>query len=127
MHLYIEASGYVAVGLRRRRQGHLSIEAVGLRRRGTVSRVTSPPLLTRPTIPQSDNPQSFIEFFAIIRFVGLALPDKNIGGQVRKRTKTQFIDGINDLAQVVAAGYFIFDLAKDLADFVFDSIGTAGF
>ena len=40
--------------------------------------------------------------------------------------KAQFIDPLNHIAQVVAALDAVFDLAKDLADFVFDGVGAGG-
>ena len=34
---------------------------------------------------------------------------------------------VNDLAQVVAAGDFVFDLAEDLPNLVFEGVGATGF
>lgn len=42
------------------------------------------------------------------------------------RAEAQFVDVIDDLAQVVAAGDPVLDLAEDLPDFVFDRIRPAG-
>ena len=43
------------------------------------------------------------------------------------RAKAQRIDRVDDFAQVVAADNFVFDLAKNLADFVFERVRPAGF
>jgi hypothetical protein len=42
------------------------------------------------------------------------------------RAEAEAVDGVDDLAQVVAAFDVVFDFAKDLADFVFDGVGSAG-
>jgi len=42
------------------------------------------------------------------------------------RAEAQFVDMVDDLAQVVAALDFVFDFAEDFADFVFDGVGAAG-
>jgi hypothetical protein len=39
---------------------------------------------------------------------------------------SQFVDVVDDLAQVVAAGDLVFDLAEDLADLVFDGVRSGG-
>lgn len=43
------------------------------------------------------------------------------------RTKAQFVEMINDLAQIVAAVNPVFDLAEYLANLIFDGIWPAGF
>ena len=42
------------------------------------------------------------------------------------RAEAQFVDVVDDLAQVVAAGNLVFDLPEYLPDFVFDSIRPGG-
>ena len=42
-------------------------------------------------------------------------------------TEAQFVDGVDDLAKVVAAADLVFDLAKDFADLVFDGVGPLAF
>ena len=42
------------------------------------------------------------------------------------RPETQLVDVVNDLAQVVAAGNLVFDLAENLADFVFNGARPGG-
>ncbi len=42
------------------------------------------------------------------------------------RAEAQFVDVVDDLAEVVAALDFVFDLAENLADFVFDGVRAAG-
>jgi hypothetical protein len=39
------------------------------------------------------------------------------------RAETQFVNVVDDLAQIVAAGDFIFDFRENLADFIFDGVG----
>ena len=41
-------------------------------------------------------------------------------------TEVQFVDVVDDLAQVVAAADLVFDLAEDFADLVFDGVRPAG-
>lgn len=41
-------------------------------------------------------------------------------------TKAEFINTINDFAQVIAALNLVFQLAENLADFVFDGVGAFG-
>ena len=43
------------------------------------------------------------------------------------RAEVEFVDVVDDLAQVVAALDFVFNFPKDFADLVFDSVGPAGF
>ncbi|HUX30423.1 MAG TPA: hypothetical protein VMV78_07310 [Thiobacillus sp.] len=43
------------------------------------------------------------------------------------RAEAQFIDVVDDLAQVVAAVDLVFDLAEDFADLVFERVGAVGF
>ena len=45
---------------------------------------------------------------------------------LRLRAEAQFVDVVDDLAQVVAAGDLVLDLAEDLADLVFDGVRPAG-
>jgi uncharacterized protein with PhoU and TrkA domain len=42
------------------------------------------------------------------------------------RAEAQFVDVVDDLAQVVAAVDLVLDLAEDLADLVFDGVRPAG-
>ncbi len=42
------------------------------------------------------------------------------------RAETQFVDVIDDFAEVVAALDLVFDFAEDFADFVFDSVRATG-
>ena len=42
------------------------------------------------------------------------------------RAEAQFVDVVDDLAQVVAALNLVFDLAEDLADLVFDGVRAGG-
>jgi uncharacterized protein with PhoU and TrkA domain len=42
------------------------------------------------------------------------------------RAEAQFVDVVDDLAQVVAALDLVLDLAEDLADLVFDGVRPAG-
>ena len=42
------------------------------------------------------------------------------------RAEPQFVDVIDDLAQIVAALNLVFDLAEDLADLVLDGVRPAG-
>ena len=42
------------------------------------------------------------------------------------RAEAQFVDVVDDLAQVVAALNLVLDLAEDLADIVFDGVRPAG-
>ena len=42
------------------------------------------------------------------------------------RAEAQFVDVVDDLAQVVAALNLVLDLAEDLADLVFDGVRPAG-
>ena len=42
------------------------------------------------------------------------------------RAEAQFVNVVDDLAQVVAALDFVFDLAEDFADLVFDGVRPAG-
>jgi hypothetical protein len=42
------------------------------------------------------------------------------------RAEAQFVNVVDDLAQVVAALDFVFDLAENFADLVFDGIRSAG-
>ena len=42
------------------------------------------------------------------------------------RTEPQFVDVVDDLAEVVAAGDLVLDLAEDLADLVLDGVRPAG-
>ena len=42
------------------------------------------------------------------------------------RAEAQFVNMVDDLAQVVAAGDLVSDLAKDLSDLVFDRVRPAG-
>jgi len=42
------------------------------------------------------------------------------------RAEAQFVDVVDDLAQVVAAVNLVFDLAENFADFVFKGIRPAG-
>ncbi len=42
------------------------------------------------------------------------------------RAEAQFVDVVDDLAQVVAALNLVLDLAKDLADLVFDGVRSGG-
>ena len=42
------------------------------------------------------------------------------------RAETQFVDVVDDLAQVVAALDLVFDLAEDFADLVFDGVRPGG-
>ena len=42
------------------------------------------------------------------------------------RAEPQFVDVVDDLAEVVAAVNLVFDLAEDLADLVFDGVRPAG-
>ena len=42
------------------------------------------------------------------------------------RAEAQFVDVIDDFAQIVAAGDFVFDLAEDFADLVFDVVRSLG-
>src|SRR5882762_7127623 len=44
----------------------------------------------------------------------------------RLRAEAQFVDMIDDFAQVVAGLDLVFDFAEDFADFVFDGVGAAG-
>jgi hypothetical protein len=43
------------------------------------------------------------------------------------RAEAEFVDMVDDLAQVVAAGNPVFELAEDFADLVFDGIGAVAF
>ena len=43
------------------------------------------------------------------------------------RAEAELIDVVDDLAEVVAAGDLVLDLAEDLADFVFERVGAGGF
>ena len=42
------------------------------------------------------------------------------------RAEAQFVDVVDDLAQIVAALDLVFDFAEDFADFVLDSVRAAG-
>ena len=42
------------------------------------------------------------------------------------RAEAELVDVVDDLAEVVAAGDPVFDLAEDFADFVFDGVWAAG-
>ena len=42
------------------------------------------------------------------------------------RAEAKLVDVVDDLAEVVAAGNFVFDLAEDFADFVFDGVRPGG-
>jgi hypothetical protein len=42
------------------------------------------------------------------------------------RAEAKRVDVVDDLAQVVAAGDFVFDLAEDFPDFVFDGVRSGG-
>ena len=42
------------------------------------------------------------------------------------RAEAQFVDVVDDLAQVVAALNLVFDLAEDFADLVFDGVRPGG-
>lgn len=42
------------------------------------------------------------------------------------RAEAQLIDMLDDLAEVVAAGDFVLDLAEDFTDFVFDGVRSRG-
>ncbi len=43
------------------------------------------------------------------------------------RAKLKLVDVVDDFAQVVAALNFVFDLAKDLTNLVFDGLRATGF
>jgi hypothetical protein len=42
------------------------------------------------------------------------------------RAEAELVDVVDDLAEVVAAGDPVFDLAENFADFVFDGVRAAG-
>ena len=41
------------------------------------------------------------------------------------RAETQLVNVVDDITQIVTARDFVFDLAEDLTDFVFNRIGSA--